>query len=80
MAGNSIWTADPKGTLLFAWLPPHRVLMVWVYDRTESLLRAGADARAHQRDDELLASEATSGTALLIRVLIWGAAFGSLSR
>ena len=24
--------------LLFAWLPPYRVLMVWVYDRTESLL------------------------------------------
>lgn len=24
--------------LLFAWLPPYRVLMVWVYDRTQSLL------------------------------------------
>jgi membrane protease YdiL (CAAX protease family) len=23
---------------LFAWLPPYRVLMVWVYDRTDSLL------------------------------------------
>lgn len=23
---------------LFAWLPPFRVLMVWIYDRTESLL------------------------------------------
>ena len=23
---------------LFAWLPAYRVLMVWVYDRTESLL------------------------------------------
>ena len=38
-------TRDPTGTLpaacgrplLFAWLPPYRVLMVWVYDRTESL-------------------------------------------
>ena len=24
--------------LLFSWLPPYRVLMVWVYDRTQSLL------------------------------------------
>jgi len=24
--------------LLFSWLPPYRVLMVWVYDHTESLL------------------------------------------
>lgn len=26
--------------LLFSWLPPYRVLMVWVYDRTGSLLLA----------------------------------------
>jgi uncharacterized protein len=26
--------------LLFSWLPPYRVLMVWVYDHTESLLVA----------------------------------------
>jgi uncharacterized protein len=26
--------------LLFSWLPPYRVLMVWVYDRTKSLLAA----------------------------------------
>jgi membrane protease YdiL (CAAX protease family) len=25
---------------LFSWLPPYRILMVWVYDRTESLLLA----------------------------------------
>jgi hypothetical protein len=25
---------------LFSWLPAYRVLMVWVYDRTESLLVA----------------------------------------
>ena len=24
--------------MLFSWLPPYRVLMVWVYDRTQSLL------------------------------------------
>ena len=41
-------TTDPTGTLpaalvvavlLFAWLPPYRVLMVWVYERTESSSR-----------------------------------------
>ncbi len=26
--------------VLFTWLPTYRVLMVWVYDRTESLLAA----------------------------------------
>jgi membrane protease YdiL (CAAX protease family) len=26
--------------LLFSWLPPYRVLMVWVYDQTKSLLVA----------------------------------------
>jgi len=26
--------------LLFSWLPPYRVLMVWVYDHTRSLLVA----------------------------------------
>ena len=24
--------------LLFSWLPPYRILMVWVYDRTKSVL------------------------------------------
>ena len=28
------------GTMLFSWLVPYRVLMVWVYDRTTSLLVA----------------------------------------
>lgn len=43
------WISSPSGGLalwvilpvsLFAWLPPYRVLMVWVYDRTRSLLVA----------------------------------------
>lgn len=40
------WSTSPSGSLalvilfaqLFAWLPAYRVLMVWVYDRTGSLL------------------------------------------
>jgi membrane protease YdiL (CAAX protease family) len=42
------WTGAPVGALglvvflvqLFAWLPAYRILMVWVYDRTQSLLLA----------------------------------------
>src|SRR6266487_6908861 len=42
------WSSSPSGALpliillaqLFAWLPAYRVLMVWVYDRSGSLLVA----------------------------------------
>jgi hypothetical protein len=43
------WSGNPTGVLalglllalqLFGWLPPFRVLMVWMYDRTNSLLLA----------------------------------------
>jgi CAAX protease family protein len=77
-------TTDPTGTLpaavavavlMFAWLPPYRVLMVWVYDRTESLLIAMLMHVPISVTAFILASEATSSTALLAPVLIWGAAF-----
>ena len=77
-------TTDPTGTLpaalvvamyLFAWLPPYRVLMVWVYDRTESLLTAMLMHVPISATTYVLASEATSWTALVIPVLVWGAAF-----
>jgi membrane protease YdiL (CAAX protease family) len=78
-------TTDPSGTLpnllvvvvfLFAWLPPYRVLMVWVYDRTQSLLLAilmHAPISAPTFVLAALGSEATSGVPLVIPVLIWGA-------
>ena len=59
---------------LFAWLPPYRVLMVWVYDRTESLLIAMLMHVPISVTAFVLASEATSSTALVAPVLIWGAA------
>jgi membrane protease YdiL (CAAX protease family) len=77
-------TTDPTGTLpaavvvavlLFAWLPPYRVLMVWVYDRTESLLIAMLMHVPISVTALVLASVATSATALVVPVLIWGAAF-----
>ena len=42
-AGKSNGVVPPAlylAVLLFSWLPPYRVLMVWVYDRTKSLLLA----------------------------------------
>lgn len=78
-------TTDPSGTLpnllvvavfLFAWLPPYRVLMVWVYDRTQSLLLAilmHAPISATTFVLAALGSEATSGIPLVAPVLIWAA-------
>lgn len=37
-SSGSIHPVDYMAVLLFSWLPPYRVLMVWVYDRTKSLL------------------------------------------
>jgi CAAX protease family protein len=76
-------TTDPTGTLpaalvvaiyLFAWLPPYRVLMVWVYDRTDSLLIAMLMHVPISVTTFVLASEARSSAALVAPVLIWGAA------
>jgi membrane protease YdiL (CAAX protease family) len=56
---------------LFSWLPAYRVLMVWVYDRTESLLvvmlmHAGLVA------NNFIVPPVT-GTALLTYILVWAA-------
>jgi CAAX protease family protein len=59
---------------LFAWLPPYRVLMVWVYDRTDSLLIAMLMHVPISVTTFVLASEARSSAALVAPVLIWGAA------
>jgi membrane protease YdiL (CAAX protease family) len=77
-------TTDPTGTLpaalviavlLFAWLPPYRVLMVWVYDRTESLSMAMLMHVPISVAAFVMATEATSSLALVAPVLIQGAAF-----
>ena len=76
-------TTDPTGTLpaalvvtlyLFAWLPPYRVLMVWVYDRTESLFIAMLMHVPITAAAFVLAAEATSSAALTVPVLVRGAA------
>jgi membrane protease YdiL (CAAX protease family) len=75
---------DPQGTvpatllvaaLLFAWLVPYRVLMVWVYDRTGSLLVAYLMHAPITATIYILGSEVTSGTAVVTQVLVWGLFF-----
>jgi CAAX protease family protein len=72
---GSVPTALLVGVLLFAWLPPYRVLMVWVYDRTESLLLAYLMHVTISATTIILASDAILGTAAVTKALVWGAAF-----
>lgn len=83
-------STDPSGALppalvvavfLFAWLPAYRVLMVWVYDRTESLSVAmlmHAPISAATLILASMASEANAGIAILLPVLGWGVAFWAI--
>ena len=80
-AGNT----DPSGTLpsavivaalLFSWLVPYRVLMVWVYDRTGSVLMAFLMHAPVTAITFILApAAATSGTTLVVPVLVFGTIF-----
>ena len=64
-----VWASSPSGGLgpailfaqLFAWLPAYRVLMVWAYDRTQSLLLA-----------MLMHASLTAGMLILQPVLVGG--------
>jgi uncharacterized protein len=55
--------------LLFSWLPAFRVLMAWVYERTESLLVAIL-MHASLTASTLIIPPALSGVALLTNVLV----------
>jgi uncharacterized protein len=58
--------------LLFTWLPAYRVLMVWVYDRTESLLVAMLMHVSLVASNVILVPLAT-GVALVTYDLVWAA-------
>jgi uncharacterized protein len=59
---------------LFAWLPAYRVLMVWVYDRTASLLVAVL-MHASLIATQLIVRPAVMGEAAsLVSILAWAAA------
>jgi uncharacterized protein len=64
--------------LLVGWLPAYRVLMVWVYERTESLLVAGVPMHASLTFSTLsvapVAPLVISGGGLLTYQLVWAAA------
>lgn len=81
-------STDPSGAIpaalivavfLFAWLPGYRMLMVWLYDRTGSLLLAvlmhAPLAAGAFINSFMAASGNASGIAILAPALSWGAAF-----
>ncbi len=60
---------------LFSWLPPYRVLMVWVYDHTESLLLATLmHASIIGSVIFVLVPASLTGVSLLIWYVSWSAA------
>ncbi len=57
---------------LFSWLPAYRILLVWVYERTESLLVAML-MHASLVASTLLLQPMVTGTNLLIYIVVWAA-------
>ena len=60
---------------LFSWLPAYRVLMVWVYDRTGSLLVAMLMHASLTAGMLILQPLAMAGVPLLIWLLAFAAAW-----
>jgi len=59
---------------LFSWLPAYRLLMVWVYDRTGSLLVAMLMHASLVASQLILMPLPLSAVPLLISILAWAAA------
>jgi len=64
---------------LFSWLPPYRILMVWVYERTESLLVCVLMHASLMASLNALVPADLSGTSLLTWILAWAAALWIVS-
>lgn len=74
---NSFSGALPFAVLLvrlFSWLPAYRVLMVWVYDRTGSLLVAMLMHASLTATQLVFMPPPSSGMTLMISILAWAAA------
>ena len=77
------WSGSHPGALglailllqLFAWLPAYRILMVWVYDRTESLLVAMLMHASLTAGMLILQPLAMAGMTLLVWLLAFAAAW-----
>jgi membrane protease YdiL (CAAX protease family) len=75
------WASSPSGALplaillaqLFAWMPAFRVLMVWVYERTGSLLLAMLMHACLSSGMLILTPTAISGVPLLTWLLVLAA-------
>jgi uncharacterized protein len=63
---------------LFAWLPPFRVLMVWMYDQTNSLLLAMLMHASATASMLILQPFGISGVMLLAYVLGLGAVYWTI--
>jgi membrane protease YdiL (CAAX protease family) len=81
------WLGNPTGALalglvlpsqLFAWLPPFRVLMVWMYDHTNSLLLAMLMHASATASMLILQPFGISGVMLLTYVLGLGVAYWTI--
>jgi membrane protease YdiL (CAAX protease family) len=59
---------------LFFWLPPYRVLMVWVYDNSESLLLCVLMHASLVASLTIFVPGELSETSLMIWILAWSAA------
>jgi len=59
---------------LFSWLPPYRILMVWIYDRTGSLLVSVLMHASLMASLNALVPAELSGTTLLTWILVWAVA------
>lgn len=59
---------------LFSWLPPFRVLMVWVYDRTESLLLVSL-MHVSLVVSTIALQPVLTGGELLLYIVAWAAAW-----
>jgi membrane protease YdiL (CAAX protease family) len=59
---------------LFSWLPPYRILMVWVYDRTGSLFVCVLMHASLMASLSIFVPAELSGTTLLTWILSWAAA------
>jgi len=74
--GDTFSTAFPLILLLgqlFSWLPPYRILMVWVYDRTESLFVSVLMHASLMAGLSALVPAELSGTTLLTWIFSWAA-------
>ena len=77
------WTSDTFSAALpfilllgqlLSWLPPYRILMVWVYDRTGSLLLAVLMHASLMGSLNALVPAELSGTTLITWIYSWAAA------